>query len=364
VVARVRVPAVHDVVSCPESEYPELHTGSQLSPDASSVRSAHVPAAALSGFVSFGYVAAVHAFAAHVARVRVPAVHDVVICPDSEYPELHTGSQLAPDASSVSPAHDPASALSGFVSFGYVSAVHAFAAHVESVTSPAAEHDVGPDSVYPLAHTGVHDVPAASVPFSQLPSPVPRVGFPVPVSKDTAHDPTDPNEQTTFVSVPLTQVATVVNPITYSGVLHVGLQVFPLAILSPLLPFDATAPDEKQSPSPPLVGVTQAHQLCARATLAPHMRRATAKCLAHGFSPPRNMRVCFWRPPSPRSRRRARAIAVPGGKGTSRDITRSREGETRACADFATMGVSPREHRRRDVGRWASLPNFSWMTNM
>jgi hypothetical protein len=292
-------------------------------------------------------------------------VHDVVSCPESEYPELHTGSQLAPDASSVSPAHDPASsALSGFVSFSYVAAVHAFAAHVESVTSPAAEHDVGPDSVYPLAHTGVHDVPAASVPFSQLPSPVPRVGFPVPVSKDTAHDPTDPNEQTTFVSVPLTQVATVVNPITYSGVLHVGLQVFPLAILSPLLPFDATAPDEKQSPSPPLVGVTQAHQLCARATLAPHMRRATAKCLAHGFSPPRNMRVCFWRPPSPRSRRRARAIAVPGGKGTSRDITRSREGETRACADFATMGVSPREHRRRDVGRWASLPNFSWMTNM
>ena len=58
------------------------------------------------------------------------------------------------------------------------------------------------------------------------------------------------------------------------------------------------------------------------------------------------MRVDFWRPPSPRSRRRARAIAVPGGKGSSRDIVRSREGETRACADFATMAVSPREQRR------------------
>ena len=112
-------------------------------------------------------------------------MHDVVSCPESEYPALHTGSQLAPDASSVSPAHVPAAALSGLVSFGYVSAVHAFAVHVESVTWPAAEHDVSPDSVYPLAHTGVHDVPAASVPSLQLPFPVPRVGLPVPVSKDT-----------------------------------------------------------------------------------------------------------------------------------------------------------------------------------
>jgi hypothetical protein len=171
-------------------------------------------------------------------------VHDVVSCPESEYPKLHTGSQLVPDASSVSPAHDPASsALSGFVSFGYVAAVHAFAAHVESVTSPAAEHDVGPDSVYPLAHTGVHDVPAASVPFSQLPSPVPRVGFPVPSAKDTVHDPTDPNEQTTFTSSPLTQLAKVGDPIT-NPFLHVGLQVVLSSILSlPLLPFDFTAPE-------------------------------------------------------------------------------------------------------------------------
>jgi hypothetical protein len=68
-------------------------------------------------------------------------------------------------------------------------------------------------------------VPAASVPFSQLPSPVPRVGFPVPVSKDTAHDPT--GEQTTFVSVPSLQLACVVDPISYKGVLHVGVQLAP-----------------------------------------------------------------------------------------------------------------------------------------
>jgi hypothetical protein len=101
-----------------------------------------------------GYVSAVHAFPTQVASVRVPAAHDVVSCPDSEYPALHTGTQLDPDASSVSPAHVPAAALSGFVSLGYVSAVHAFAAHVESVTSPAAEHDVCPDSVYPLCAHG------------------------------------------------------------------------------------------------------------------------------------------------------------------------------------------------------------------
>ena len=57
--------------------------------------------------------------------------------------------------------------------------------HVESVTSPAAEHDVSPDSVYPLAHTGVHDVPGPSVPSLQLPFPVPRLGLPVPSVNDT-----------------------------------------------------------------------------------------------------------------------------------------------------------------------------------
>jgi hypothetical protein len=153
-VASVRVPAAHDVVSCPDSEYPASHAGTQLDPDASSVSPAHVPAAALSGFVSLGYVSAVHAFAAQVASVRVPAAHDVVSCPDSEYPASHAGTQLDPDASSVSPAHVPAAALSGFVSFGYVSAVHAFAAHVESVTSPAAEHDVSPRQRVPARALG------------------------------------------------------------------------------------------------------------------------------------------------------------------------------------------------------------------
>ena len=83
-------------------------------------------------------------------------------------------------------AHVPAVALSGFVRFGYVAAVHASASHVESATSPAAEHVVSPESVYPLSHTGVHDSFGPSVPSWQLLPPVPRVGFPVPVGKDTS----------------------------------------------------------------------------------------------------------------------------------------------------------------------------------
>ena len=58
--------------------------------------------------------------------------------------------------------------------------------HVESATTPAAEHVVSPESVYPLSHTGVHDSFGPSVPSLQLLPPVPRVGFPVPVGKDTS----------------------------------------------------------------------------------------------------------------------------------------------------------------------------------
>jgi hypothetical protein len=188
----------------------------------------------------------VHAFAAHVARVRVPAVHDVVICPESEYPELHSGTQLAPDASSVRSAHVPAAALSGLVSFGYVAAVHAFAAHVESVTSPAAEHDVGPDSVYPLAHTGVHDLPAASVPPSQLPTSVPRVGLPVPSAKDTVQSCT----HVAFVRFPSEHDVIVCPAIVDSEypALQSGTQNRPSA--------SAVTPAQLSSPSPaqPLVG--------------------------------------------------------------------------------------------------------------
>ena len=99
-----------------------------------------------------------------------------------------------------------------------------------------------------------------------------------------------------------------------------------------------------------MVGVTQSHFCAARATLAPHRRRATAKCLAHG-EPPRNMRVDFWPPPFPRSRRRARAraTAVPGGRLPSPAMVRSRERATRSCADLATIDVSP----CRTSGRWS-----------
>ena len=189
-------------------------------------------------------------------------MHDVVSCPESEYPELHTGSQLAPDASSVSPAHDPASALSGFVSFGYVSAVHAFAAHVESVTSPAAEHDVGPDSVYPLAHSGVHDLPAASVVTpSQLPLPVPLVGLPVPVAKDTVQCFT----HVAFVSVPSEHDVVFCPAIVDSEYpsLHAGTHDSPVgsAVTAPQLP----SPD----PALPLSGFDMTAHVVSSAVQTP-----------------------------------------------------------------------------------------------
>ena len=256
------------------------------------------------------------------------------------------------------------------------------------MTSPAAEHDVAPDSVYPLAHTGVHDLPAASVPSLQLPFSVPRVGLPVPVAKDTVqsftqvaavripvkhdvvlcpaivdseypslhagtHDSpvasavTAPQlsspvpalpltgfdmsvhvvesaVQTTFVSVPSMQLTCSVD-FSYPA-LHSGVHASPYLIL----PLPGTV-GGVQVPLRPLAGVTYTSThlwLLACATLAPHRRRATAKCLAHG-EPPRNMRVDFWPPPFPRSRRRARARdrRSRGETNVSRYGALAREGE-------------------------------------
>ena len=78
------------------------------SPDASSPPSAFVvPGGHEMQALSFTRSSARQTIFAHVASVRVPAEHDVVSCPESEYPALHAGTQLDPDASSVRPAHVP-----------------------------------------------------------------------------------------------------------------------------------------------------------------------------------------------------------------------------------------------------------------
>ena len=73
-----------------------------------------VPAVPLVGFVTSQCFT-------HVAFVRVPAEHDVVVCPaivDSEYPSLHAGTHDSPVASAVTasqlPSPVPAQPLSGF----------------------------------------------------------------------------------------------------------------------------------------------------------------------------------------------------------------------------------------------------------
>ena len=105
------------------------------------------------------------------------------------------------------------------------------------------------------------------------------------------------------------------------------------------------------------VTCTSSHLWLACATLAPHRRRATAKCLAHG-EPPRNMRVDFWPPPFPRSRRRARAraTAVPGvlcprttrARSPSQVSLTHREDPSTRRKIGSVPRVSNRSRRRRD----------------
>ena len=134
-VAAVKVPAVHELV--PDTVYPLLHVGWHVDPDANEL--VHVPTPPLAGAVD-----ASHAFAEHVAAVKVPALHELV--PDTVYPLLHVGWHVDPDANEL--VHDPTPPL-----VGAVDASHGFAEHVTAVKVPAL-HELGPDTVYPLSHVG------------------------------------------------------------------------------------------------------------------------------------------------------------------------------------------------------------------
>ena len=68
-VASVRVPAAHDVVSCPDNVYPASHSGVHVAPDASS-SPVHVPAEALSGNCIVHFVLST---GRHVAGVNIPS---------------------------------------------------------------------------------------------------------------------------------------------------------------------------------------------------------------------------------------------------------------------------------------------------
>ena len=169
-----------------------------MAPDASSPSLASFPHLPLpfpsvppSGVV-YGHGAAAGASsgvsATHVALVVItPSAH--TNSPTNVYPVSHSGTQVAPDASSPSLASFP-QLPSPFPLVPPSGVVYAHAAgpatHVAAIKTPAAEHeDVEPaDSEYPSLHAGVHDSPAASVltllPFLQLPLPVPAlplVGF-------------------------------------------------------------------------------------------------------------------------------------------------------------------------------------------
>jgi|OM-RGC.v1.030765263 hypothetical protein len=79
-VAAVSVPALHELV--PDTVYPLLHVGWHVDPDANELVQDPTPPLV-------GAVDASHAFAEHVAAVKVPALHELV--PDTVYPLLHVG---------------------------------------------------------------------------------------------------------------------------------------------------------------------------------------------------------------------------------------------------------------------------------
>ena len=135
-----------------------------------------VPALPLVGFVTSQCFT-------HVAFVRVPSEHDVVVCPaivDSEYPVLHAGTHDSPVASAVTasqlPSPVPALPLSGFDM-----TVHVVESAVQTppLIIPFA-HENSADNEYPELHVGVHVAPCASSPAlaaALQPSPsVPSVG--------------------------------------------------------------------------------------------------------------------------------------------------------------------------------------------
>ena len=102
------MPALHELV--PDTVYPLLHDGWHVDPDANELVQSPTPPLV-------GAVDASHAFAEHVAAVKVPALHELV--PDTVYPLLHVGWHVDPDANEF--VHDPTPPL-----VGAVDASHAF----------------------------------------------------------------------------------------------------------------------------------------------------------------------------------------------------------------------------------------------
>ena len=111
----------------------------------------------------------------HVALlVTSPAEHDVRSL--TTYPELHWGTydMLLASVAVQLPIQAPFA--------GTVDASHGLAAHVAGVRDPL-KHEAGPETVYPVLHTGLHCDPDASV---AVQSPPPPFSGAVDASHDTA----------------------------------------------------------------------------------------------------------------------------------------------------------------------------------
>jgi len=198
--------------------YPSLHVGWHVDPLARLLVQSPAPPFE-------GALEASQGFAAHVAAVSVPRLHDDV--PDTVYPELHVGWHVDPlDRELVQSPTPP------FI--GAAEASHGLGEHVAAVTVPALHVDV-PDTVYPSLHVGWHVDPLASE-FVQSPTP-PCVG-----AAEASHG---LGEHVAAVTVPALHVDV---PETVYPSLHVGWHVDPLAS------------EFVQSPTPPFTGAAEASQ--------------------------------------------------------------------------------------------------------
>ena len=350
------------IVSSPKSEhivipiasYPCSHSGWHTSPGKSVF--AQLPAIKVSGNVTVHFVLSI---GRHVARVNCPsAEHEDFITPDNSKPSSHSGVHVFPDASCLTlPLVTTLLQLSSSFCFPSLPLSGGSYAHAAAGTGTGSSvGGAGPGSSVGGAGPGSSvggAGPGSSVGGAE---PGSSVGGAEPGSSVGGAEPGlsvgAGAVQTTFVSVPSMQLACAVD-FSYPS-LHSGVHASPYSIL----PLPGTN-GGVQVPSEPLAGVTytSSHLWLACATLAPHRRRATAKCLAHG-EPPRNMRVDFWPPPFPRSRRRARARARPPFPGSCvrAPLARSpsqvslthREDPSTRRKIGSVPRVSNRSRRRRD----------------
>ena len=135
-VAAIKLPVLLQL-DAPDTLYPLLHVGWHVEPDArEEVQSPTTPL--------LGAVDASHAFASHVAAIKLPTLQ--LDAPDTLYPLLHVGWHVEPDAKEE--VQSPTAPL-----LGAVDASHGFGLQLAAVKFPKLQLDA-PNTAYPISQVG------------------------------------------------------------------------------------------------------------------------------------------------------------------------------------------------------------------